>query len=73
MVRMSDLPLDGTVRPEFEPVREVFAEVLAEHPGTGAAVAVWHGGAWAVDLWGGTPTPPAPARGNGTAWSCPTR
>lgn len=50
---MTDLPLDGTVRAGFEPVREVFADVLASQPGTGAAVAAWHDGAWVVDLWGG--------------------
>jgi CubicO group peptidase (beta-lactamase class C family) len=50
---MSDLPLSGTVHPGLEPVREVFAEVLASQPGTGAAVAAWHDGAWVVDLWGG--------------------
>lgn len=50
---MTDLPLGGTVRAGYEPVREVFADVLASQPGTGAAVAAWHDGAWVVDLWGG--------------------
>ena len=34
-------------------MREVFGEVLAEQPGTGASFAVWHDGEWVVDLWGG--------------------
>jgi CubicO group peptidase (beta-lactamase class C family) len=50
---MTDLPLSGTVLAGFEPVRDAFAEVLASQPGTGAAVAAWHDGAWVVDLWGG--------------------
>ena len=40
-------------RRRFEPVREAFAQVLAEQGGTGAAVAAWCDGAWVVDLWGG--------------------
>ncbi|HEY0773297.1 MAG TPA: serine hydrolase domain-containing protein, partial [Nocardioidaceae bacterium] len=50
---MSTVPLDGHVSAGFDPVREVFASVVAESPGTGAAVAVWHDGEWVVDLWGG--------------------
>lgn len=50
---MSTLPLDGHVAAGLEPVRAVFEAVVAESPGTGAAVAVWHGGDWVVDLWGG--------------------
>jgi CubicO group peptidase (beta-lactamase class C family) len=53
MTAMSTLPLDGHVAPGYEPVREVFADVVAGSRGTGAAVAVWHAGAWVVDLWGG--------------------
>jgi CubicO group peptidase (beta-lactamase class C family) len=34
-------------------VQEVFADILAGQPGTGAAFAVWHDGEWVVDLWGG--------------------
>jgi len=45
--------VDGQVRPGFEPVREVFAEVLAGQPGTGAAAAAWRDGEWVVDVWGG--------------------
>jgi CubicO group peptidase (beta-lactamase class C family) len=43
----------GSVATAFEPVQDVFAEVLAGQPGTGASFAVWHDGAWVVDLWGG--------------------
>jgi CubicO group peptidase (beta-lactamase class C family) len=50
---MSDVQVDGTVQPGFERVRDVFADVLAEQRGTGAAVAAWHAGSWVVDLWGG--------------------
>ena len=43
----------GSVATSFAPVREVFGEVLAGQPGTGAAFAVWHDGEWVVDIWGG--------------------
>jgi CubicO group peptidase (beta-lactamase class C family) len=43
----------GSVGRRFEPVREVFGQVLAGQAGTGAAVAAWRDGAWVVDLWGG--------------------
>ena len=43
----------GSVAPSYASVREVFADVLAGQPGTGASFAVWHDGAWVVDLWGG--------------------
>jgi len=45
--------VDGAVAPGLEPVREAFAAVVGEQPGTGAAVAVWHDGQYVVDLWGG--------------------
>jgi CubicO group peptidase (beta-lactamase class C family) len=45
--------VEGTVDPAFESVREVFADVVREQPGTGAAVAAWVDGAWVADLWGG--------------------
>ena len=45
--------IEGVVDPRFETVREVLAEVVDASPGTGSAVAVWHDGAWVVDLWGG--------------------
>src|SRR5262249_13427809 len=45
--------IGGYVKPGFEPVREVFARVLAGQAGTGAAAAAWRDGGWLVDLWGG--------------------
>src|SRR6476469_6814369 len=47
------MTVDGEVAPGFESVRDVFAEVVAAQPGTGAGVAAWHDGRWVVDLWGG--------------------
>ena len=43
----------GTVDPGFEPVRAAFDDVVTGQSGTGAGLAVWHGGRWVVDLWGG--------------------
>ena len=45
--------VDGTTDPRFAAVRETFVELVRALPGTGAAVAAWHDGAWVVDLWGG--------------------
>jgi len=45
--------MGGTVQPGLEGLRDVFADVLAQQPGTGAGVAAWHAGQWVVDLWGG--------------------
>ena len=47
------MEIDGSVAPSFLPVQEVFTEVIAAQPGTGASFAVWHDGQWVVDLWGG--------------------
>jgi CubicO group peptidase (beta-lactamase class C family) len=47
------MQVDGHAEPRFESVREAFAEVVAKQTGTGAALAIWHGGRWVVDLWGG--------------------
>ena len=47
------MDVQGTVAAGFEPVREVFADAVAASPGTGAAFAAWHDGAWVADLWGG--------------------
>jgi CubicO group peptidase (beta-lactamase class C family) len=47
------MDVGGWVQGRFEPVREVFAQVLAGQGGTGAAVAAWWDGRWVVDLWGG--------------------
>lgn len=43
----------GSVDRSFSRVGEVFTDVLAAQPGTGASIAVWHGGRWVVELWGG--------------------
>src|SRR5512134_3681572 len=45
--------MDGFVQPRFAPVSDAFAEIVAGHAGSGAALAVWHDGEWVVDLWGG--------------------
>ncbi|MGN6574058.1 MAG: serine hydrolase domain-containing protein [Nocardioides sp.] len=47
------MQIHGTVDPRFETVRDSLAEVVAASSGTGSALAVWHDGAWVVDLWGG--------------------
>ncbi len=50
------MQVDGSTAPGYARVRETFEAVIAEHEGaaaTGAALAVWHRGAWVVDLWGG--------------------
>ena len=57
------MDIGGYAQPGFEPVREVFASVLAGQAGTGAAAAAWRDGEWVVDLWGG----PASADG-GQRW-----
>jgi CubicO group peptidase (beta-lactamase class C family) len=44
----------GTCAAEFEPVAAIFARVVAETPGGGAAVCVYRGGVPIVDLHGGT-------------------
>jgi len=45
--------VNGTCAPRFAAVREAFARHFAELGECGAAVAVWHDGGLAVDLWGG--------------------
>ena len=47
------MTVQGTADPRFEPVANAFADVVAVQSGSGASVAVWHSGAWVVDLWGG--------------------
>ncbi len=42
----------GRCEPAFQPVREVFTDLL-DSARAGAAVALWHDGHMAVDLWGG--------------------
>lgn len=51
------MEIRGSVAPAFSPVRDVFADVLAGQPGTGASFAAWHDGEWVVDLWGGYADP----------------
>jgi hypothetical protein len=51
--RLTGMRVGGSLASEFAPVGDVFAGVLAEQLGTGAAVAAWHDGRWVVDLWGG--------------------
>jgi CubicO group peptidase (beta-lactamase class C family) len=46
-------PLHGAVEPGFEPVREAFAQNLAERGEVGAACAAYRHGVKVVDLWGG--------------------
>jgi CubicO group peptidase (beta-lactamase class C family) len=45
--------VEGHVAAGFEPVRDVFADVVREQGGPGAGVAAWHDGRWVVDLAGG--------------------
>ncbi|MBB5788453.1 serine hydrolase domain-containing protein [Jiangella mangrovi] len=49
--------VDGVWAAEFAPVAEVLAELLAEDPAAGAAVAVHAGGRPVVDAWGGLADP----------------
>ncbi len=50
---MAAMDVHGSADPRFASVRDVFADVVAAHTGTGAALAVWRDGAWVLDLWGG--------------------
>ncbi len=43
----------GWAETSFSPIQEVFASVIAAQQGAGASFALWHGGRWLVDLWGG--------------------
>jgi CubicO group peptidase (beta-lactamase class C family) len=45
--------VSGRVDTRFGPVRECFAEVVREQPGTGAAFAAFCDGRLVADLWGG--------------------
>lgn len=47
------MDIHGATGERFGAVREAFVDVVRAQPGTGAAVAAWVDGAWAVDLWGG--------------------
>jgi CubicO group peptidase (beta-lactamase class C family) len=50
---MAAMQVDGHAEPRFESVRETFVEIVGTQAGTGAALAVWHGGRLVVDVWGG--------------------
>jgi CubicO group peptidase (beta-lactamase class C family) len=45
--------ISGACDSRFAPVRDAFARNFTAHGEVGAACAVWHDGALAVDLWGG--------------------
>ncbi|WP_053207192.1 serine hydrolase domain-containing protein [Jiangella muralis] len=45
--------IDGVWEPAYAPVAEVLADLLAEDPAAGAAVAVYVDGRPVVDVWGG--------------------
>ena len=45
--------IQGTVEPQFEPVRELLEEQFANGEHIGAGVCVYHRGTKVVDLWGG--------------------
>jgi CubicO group peptidase (beta-lactamase class C family) len=60
-------PIDGVVTPGFERVADAFAAAFDDAPMMGAALAVRHGGASVVDLWGGM----ADAR-TGSRWTADT-
>ncbi|MCH8813982.1 MAG: beta-lactamase family protein [Chloroflexi bacterium] len=45
--------MPGTISNGFEPVRDAFAQQIETGDGVGGAVAVYHRGKLAVDLWGG--------------------
>jgi CubicO group peptidase (beta-lactamase class C family) len=47
------MEIRGSVAESFSGVRDLFAQVLAGQPGTGASFAVWQDGEWVVDVWGG--------------------
>lgn len=49
----SEIPMQGSVSPEFLAVAETLRAQLSRTPG-GAAVCVYHRGRCVVDLWGGT-------------------
>jgi hypothetical protein len=58
MVRRADahhaaMQVGGHAEPRFESVRETFVGIVETQSGTGAALAIWHGGRWVVDVWGG--------------------
>ena len=61
------LPVDGTVRPGFEPVRDAFAENFTRRGELGASCAIYQHGEPVVDLWGGLRD-----RASGEPWQADT-
>lgn len=53
MPKVTSPPVSGTVAPGYEPVREVFADLLQSGEETGAGLAVHREGRFVVDLVGG--------------------
>jgi CubicO group peptidase (beta-lactamase class C family) len=47
------MEVQGFADAMFAPVRDCFAGILGQQPGTGAAFAAWCEGRRVVDLWGG--------------------
>jgi CubicO group peptidase (beta-lactamase class C family) len=47
------MSVHGVIGEGFGPVREAFVDIVRAQPGTGAALAAWVDGVWAIDLWGG--------------------
>jgi CubicO group peptidase (beta-lactamase class C family) len=50
---IGQVQVKGWCAPAFEPVAAIFGRVLADVPGSGAAVCIYHDGAPVVDLHGG--------------------
>ena len=50
---MTDTPIGGWTEPQFDAVKDAFANNFAEHGEVGAAVSVYLNGEPVVDLWGG--------------------
>ncbi len=48
------LLIEGSVAQGFEKLEERFAKIIAQSPGSGCAVSIWHKGVNVVNLWGGT-------------------
>lgn len=62
------ISVDGGCAARFAGVRDAFVRNFAVHGEAGAAVAVWHDGALAVDLWGGYADSAARDHSKPTRW-----
>jgi len=51
--------VEGICTPRFEPLRQLFREVIDSGQDLGASLAVTVDGEFALDLWGGWPGPHA--------------